>query len=71
MQKRLAIAALIAAATALPLTAAVAATGTPQRSDQLPSGLAKKLADPTRGILRAIIATQGSNSRLQDLPVSP
>lgn len=52
---------------------AVAATGTPQRSSDVPPGLAKKLLEPTAGILRAILATEGSNSRLQDLeiPVSP
>ena len=44
---------------------------TPHRSSQLPPGLAKAFAKGTPGIMRAIIATQGSNSRLQDLPASP
>ena len=47
------------------------AKGTPQRSSATPPGLAKLLLKPTRGILRALVATQGSNSRLQDRPVSP
>ena len=63
-------ASLALAALAVPV-AATAAAGTPQRSDAIPPGLAKKLADPTQGLLRALIATIGSNSRLQDLPVSP
>jgi hypothetical protein len=70
MQKFIKGAAILVLATALP-SMAVAAAGTPQRSDQLPPGLAKKLNNLTPGLLRAIIATQGSNSRLQDLPVSP
>lgn len=70
MRKHLIGAAMIAAAAAIPLTA-VAATGTPQRSSDTPPGLAKKLADPNHGILRAMLATVGSNSRLQDWPVSP
>jgi hypothetical protein len=48
-----------------------AAAGTPQRSDETPPGLAKLLLDPNSGILRALLVTQGSNSRLQDLPTSP
>ena len=70
MRKRLIGAAVMAAATAIPLTA-VAAAGTPQRNSDIPPGLAKKLTDQNLGILRAVIATVGSNSRLQDLPVSP
>ena len=50
---------------------AAAAAGDPQRSDEVPPGLAKALAKMTPGIARALIATEGSNSRLQDLPVSP
>jgi len=64
-------AAMTVAAAALPLTAAAAATGTPQRSSNIPPGLAKKLTDPTFGFLVALVATEGSNSRLQDLPASP
>ena len=69
MRKLLAGAALFAAVS-VPLSTAVAA-GTPQRSNETPPGLEKLLADPTRGILRAFIVTVGSNSRLQDVPVSP
>ena len=48
------------------------ARGTPQRdSDRTPPGLAKQLASPNHGIMRALIATEGSNSRLQDHPDSP
>jgi len=64
-------AAMTVAAAALPLTAAAAATGTPQRSGDTPPGLAKKLTNPTYGFLVALVATEGSNSRLQDLPASP
>lgn len=66
MRKRLIGAALVAAA--IPLTAVA---GAPQRDSDTPPGLAKKLTDPNLGILRALVATVGSNSRLQDLPVSP
>lgn len=59
-----------AAAAAIPFTA-IAATGTPQRGDETPPGLAKKPADPPPGFFVALAATVGSNSRLQDLPVSP
>ena len=69
MRKHLTIAAAMAAA-AVPITA-MAATGTPQRGSEIPPGLAKKLLKPTPGFLRALLATVGSNSRLQDLPVSP
>ena len=63
---------LVMLAAAVP-SMAVAAAGTPQRSSDLPPGLAKKALEPTPGILRALVATVGSNSRLQDLdiPVSP
>jgi uncharacterized protein (DUF2336 family) len=50
---------------------AAAAAGDPQRSDEVPPGLAKVLAKMPPGIAKALIATEGSNSRLQDLPVSP
>lgn len=72
MRKRLAGAAFaIAAAASIPFTA-LAATGTPQRdSSRVPPGLEKNLARAVPGIMRALIATEGSNSRLQELPVSP
>jgi len=69
MGKQLAVATLLAVATAIPLTGAVAASGTPQRSSELPPGLLKVFAKG--GLLTALMATEGSNSRLQDLPVSP
>ena len=69
MRKHLAIASLAVAAAAMPLTAAVAATGIPQRSAEVPPGLWKALSNGA--LVNAIIATEGSNSRLQDLPISP
>ena len=71
MKKILVGASLALAAAAVPIAPLAAAKGEPQRSDAVPPGLAKKLVNPTPGILRALIATIGSNSRLQDLPVSP
>jgi len=65
---------LAVAAASLPAVPAYAkakAKGTPQRSAKAPPGLAKLILDPNSGIMRALVATQGSNSRLQDLPVSP
>ena len=47
------------------------AQGTPQRDPRIPPGLAGVLERNVPGILRARLATVGSNSRLQDLPVSP
>lgn len=47
------------------------AQGTPQRDPTIPPGLARLLERDVPGILRARLATVGSNSRLQDLPVSP
>jgi hypothetical protein len=63
--------ALLTAAAALPMIPAVAAKGDPQRSDEVPPGLVKILAKIPPGIMRALAATEGSNSRLQDLPASP
>lgn len=62
----------IAAAAGLALaTSAVAeAKGTPQRSSETPPGLMKALEKASPGLFEAIAATIGSNSRLQDLPVS-
>ena len=71
MRKRLMGAALVAALAAVPLLPAAAAAGDPQRSDRVPPGLAKKLIEASPGFLVALAATAGSNSRLQDLPVSP
>ena len=71
MRKMLASASLVLAAVTVPLAPTAAASGTPQRSATVPPGLAKKLLNPTSGILKALIATIGSNRRLQDLPVSP
>jgi hypothetical protein len=69
MRKQLAIFSLGLAAAAMPLTAAVAAMGTPQRSTETPAGLLNALS---KGALaKAILATEGSNSRLQEVPVSP
>ena len=62
-------AAVLAVATAS--SPAVFAKGTPQRAAELPPGLAKVIEKMTPGILNALARTQGSNSRLQDLPVSP
>lgn len=47
------------------------AVGTPQRNATPPPGLAKLLLLDNPGIARALIATEGSNSRLQDFPDSP
>ena len=57
---------------ALVAVPAAAAAGDPQRdSSKVPPGLGKMLTNATPGFLVALIATEGSNSRLQDLPVSP
>jgi len=74
MRKRLMAAAAMVAATAIPFTTALAAgkaAGTPQRSTEMPRGLSNVLANGAPGIVKAIVATEGSNSRLQDRPVSP
>jgi hypothetical protein len=47
------------------------AAGTPQRSEQTPPGILQVLQRSVPGIQRALTATQGSNSRLQDTPASP
>lgn len=51
-------------------SAAAEAKGEPQRSSEPPPGLMKALEKGAPGILRALNATKGSNSRLQDLPIS-
>ena len=61
----------IGASVATAHTAMAKGNGDPQRSDDVPPGLAKAFAKGTPGILNAIVRTQGSNSRLQDLPTSP
>lgn len=61
---------LLAVAITAPVIAN-AASGTPQRAETTPPGLAKLLLREIPGITQALLATQGSNSRLQDLPVSP
>ena len=64
---------LLGATAGLILASSVTAqaAGKPHRSSTPPPGLTKVFARQVSGILRAIVATQGSNSRLQDLPVSP
>ena len=67
------ISALVVSGVGLALATSVAAqaNGVPKRSSEIPPGLQKLLAKEIPGIAKAIIATEGSNSRLQDLPVSP
>lgn len=72
MKRLIAGASLILFAAAIPVAPAIAqAAGTPQRSSEVPPGLANAFAKAAPGIMRAIIAIEGSNSRLEDLPVSP
>ncbi len=73
MRKPTIITSLLGAAVGLAIasSAAAQAAGEPQRSSDLPPGLSKVLLKEVPGIMRAIIATERSNSRLQDLPVSP
>lgn len=47
------------------------ARGTPQRSSETPTGLLAAIERGVPGLIRAIEVTEGSNSRLQDLPASP
>ena len=61
----------IGASLATAHTALAKGSGDPQRGKEIPPGLAKAFAKGAPGILNAIIRTQGSNSRLQDLPTSP
>lgn len=70
MRKSVLAVSLLAAIAIVPSTT-LAAKGSPQRGSDLPPGLLKAFEKMTPGIARAIIATEGSNSRLQDLPVSP
>ena len=73
MQKPTIIVSSLGAAAGLILasSAAAQAVGNPQRPSAPPPGLSKVLARGVPGLLRALAATEGSNSRLQDLPVSP
>lgn len=70
MKKLVSAIAMAAVAVSAPIMAS-AATGTPQRDDRTPPGLAKLLLGEIPGMSRALLATAGSNSRLQDLPASP
>ncbi|MFM5947801.1 MAG: hypothetical protein ACKOPM_01020 [Novosphingobium sp.] len=51
--------------------AAAQAVGTPQRNANAPSRLLAVFQRDVPGILMAVARTEGSNSRLQDLPASP
>jgi hypothetical protein len=64
------ILAISAAALAAGAGATAQAKGTPQRSPDVPAGLSKNFERSIHGILRAIQASEGSNGRLQELPVS-
>lgn len=55
---------------ALASSAVAQANGGPQRSSDLPPGLAKALEKEAPGLIQALAVIDGSNSRLQDLPVS-
>lgn len=68
---RIVIAAIAAAMLTISTAAAARAVGTPQRNDKAPNGLTQAFKRHVPGLLNAIIRTEGSNSRLQDLPASP
>lgn len=68
---RIAKVAIAAATLTIGSAAAARAVGTPQRSDRAPNGLTKAFERQVPGLLNAIVRTEGSNSRLQDLPASP
>ena len=68
---KIATVAIAAATLTIGTAAAARAVGTPQRSDKVPSGLAQAFERQVPGLLNAIMRTEGSNSRLQDLPASP
>lgn len=67
------VSALVASDVGLVLATSVAAqaNGEPKRSSDIPPGIQKLLSKEIPGIAKAIIASEGSNSRLQDIPVSP
>lgn len=72
MARNFAISLTAAVATlAMPAALWAKANGTPQRSDDPPAGLLKAFEKGTPGLLKAILKTEGTNSRLQDLPQSP
>jgi hypothetical protein len=73
MRKPTIIISLVGAVAGLAVasSAAAQAQGEPHRSSEPPPGLAKVLAKGVPGIMRALLVSVGSNSRLQDLPVSP
>lgn len=73
MKKKTIVKGIIAsgAGLALATTVSAQANGEPQRSSKTPPGLEKALSKLAPGIMRALARTDGSNSRLQDLPVSP
>ena len=60
-----------AAGLILATSATAQPKGVPQRPSDVPPGLAKVLDKDVPGIIRALQVTYISNSRLQDLPVSP
>lgn len=51
-------------------TVSAKAKGDPQRSSETPPGLSRVIERMVPGIGRAILATEGSNSRLQEIPIS-
>lgn len=51
-------------------TVSAQAKGDPQRSSETPPGLSRVIERMVPGIGRAILATEGSNSRLQEIPIS-
>lgn len=71
MAARIVIAAAAGTTLLLGTSAFARATGTPQRSDRMPSGLIAAFQRDVPGLLNALARTEGSNSRLQDMPASP
>jgi hypothetical protein len=70
MKKPTAFFSLVAvAALATAGTVAAEARGDPRRSSETPPGLSRVIEKMVPGIGRAILATEGSNSRLQE-PIS-
>lgn len=56
--------------TVLASSVAAQAQGEPQRSSDNPPGLIRALTKAMPGLQKALLSSEGSNSRLQDLPVS-
>lgn len=73
MKRTKIVSALIASGMGIVLATSVAAKpgGTPNRSEDLPPGLQKAFERMVPGIMNSIDRTEGSNSRLRDLPTSP